>query len=168
MPNKQLTPEEMSDLLKSLQKIQQMQSDINAKNSRPLSDDEVRRRVSRSDYGLSLDNPVILDNIPLSVVFLKHIKSPAGTLFVQEKRSTVQNGEGHIIDIYDGYYLNKDGEKVETKFYIDCYCSRSVPVPPSGWFGENETTPKKVGCLIPFVVVLGTIGIASTALAKCF
>jgi len=168
MANKQLTSEEMSDLLKSLQAIQQMQSDINARNSRPLSDDEVRRRVSRSDYGLSLDNPVILDNIPFSVAFLKLIKSPAGTPFVQENRSTVRNGEGHIVDVYDGYYLNKDGEKVETKFYIDCYCSRSVPVPPSGWFGENETIPKKVGCLIPFVVALGTIGIASTTFAKCF
>ena len=167
MPNKQLHPEEMSDLLKSLQAIQQMQSDINVRNSRPLSDDEISRRVSRSDYGLSLDNPVILDNIPFSVAFLKLIKSPARTPFVQKNRSTVRNGEGHIVDIYDGYYLNKDGEKVETKFYIDCYCSRSVSVPPSGWFGKNEPKPKKVGCLIPLVVVLGSIGIASTMFAKC-
>ena len=167
MSNKPLTPEEKSDILKSLQKIQQMQRDINVKNSRPISDDEVRRKVNRNDYGLSLDNPVILDNIPLSAAFLNLIKSPAGTQFVQEKRGTVRNGEGHIVDIYDGYYLNKDGEKVGTRFYIDCYCSRSVTVPPSGWFGKDETIPKKVGCLIPLVVVLCAIGIASTTLAKC-
>ena len=89
MSNKQLTPGELSELLKSLQQIQKMQSDINAKNSRPLSDDEVKDRVGRNDYGLSPDNPVILSNIPFSAAFrfeaLKAIPSTYTTATISKR-----------------------------------------------------------------------------------
>lgn len=167
MADKQLSSNELNDVLGALHKIQQMQSEINAKKCRPLSDDEVKRRVSRSDYGLSLNNPIMLNNVPLTHYFLQAIKSPSGTPFENEKRSSVQGEEGHIVDVYSGYYLDKDGDKVETKIYIDCYCARSIPVPPSGWFGKNEPTHTKKGCLVPLVLVIATICVAGNALARC-
>lgn len=119
-------------------------------------------------YGLCLENPVRLMGIPLEYIYLGHIISPAGTPFVPSGTRFTCAG---MVDCHCGHYLDASGKKVETKIYISAYNRENDIRPPAGWTMSAMEIPKatrgssagKKGCLVPFVLTIGSLIAASVA-----
>ena len=123
----------------------------------------------KSGYGLCVENPVRLTSIPLEYLYLAHLVSPAGTPFVPSGNRSTYTG---LIDCHHGHYLNADGERVEANIFLHGYNRENDIRPPDGWSLTPMELPKnmrkssraKQGCLVPFVLTIGSLAAASFAI----
>ena len=94
--------------------------------------------VKREDYGLCIEHPVLTNSIPVAHWYLARLRSPFGTPFVWTRQFAKEMPSGHIVDWFDGYYLDDKGERQPMRIFIDSYCSCNCVAPIRGWSVVDE------------------------------
>lgn len=94
--------------------------------------------AKREDYGLCMEHPVLTSSIPVAHWYLARLRSPFGTPFAWTRQFAKEMPSGHIVDCFDGYYLDDTGEQQPMRIFIDSYCACNCAVPIRGWTLTND------------------------------
>lgn len=139
---------------------------------------------SSADYGTDPKNPIQLSNIPLAYAYLDGLYFEDGTDAIFARVSTCHTDTGHTMDVYAIKHVGSD--EVVCRLYFDCYVQGVTPDVPKGFYmkvgdrkirpGESLrgassgrasktlSAPNKQGCLLPFVLTIGSLVAASVAI----
>lgn len=94
--------------------------------------------AKREDYGLCIEHPVLTSSIPVAHWYLARLRSPFGTPFVWTKQFAKEMPSGHIVDCFDGYYLDDKAEQQPMRIFIDSYCACTYATPIRSWSFVSE------------------------------
>ena len=128
-------------------------------------------------FGRSTANPVLCSSVVGGYFYLDRLESLDGAKLLFARIRTQRLDNGHTLDCYR---ITKEGEAAESGFdlYIDGYTGRDSTEAPPGcrlrsglsqemralksrlpkeMYGGVTASPKKTGCLVPLVLILGAV-----------
>mgnify|MGYP000940299387 CR=1 FL=1 len=85
------------------------------------------------NYGKSIDNPVLLNSIPASAIFLNNLVTDKGYHIFYHRIGSRRRKDKQIIDHYE--IMSTDGQYDD--IYINIYNERSTWRPPEGYLFDN-------------------------------